>query len=332
MSRARQAARVAAAAAMGGVGLGALSIAGYGVLLAEVQLARRAIGDPFTQRAPVSDGVYGDGPGPHLELAALGDSSAVGLGVEDPAETPGAQVAIGLSQLLGRPVRLTVAAVVGAESTDLGTQVDRLLAGPTVPDAAVIMVGANDVTHRAKPSVAVASLGDAVARLRAAGCHVVVGTCPDLGTIEPVPQPLRTLGRRWSRQLAAAQTIAVVEAGGRSVSLGDLLGPEFAADRRMFSADRFHPSATGYARAAEALLPSVAAALGHPCGDQPATDGASVHEVHEVAAAAVHAADHPGTEVTGTEAGTAQHGRWALLSRLRRIPLIGVGAGAVTHE
>ena len=42
----------------------------------------------------------------------------------------------------------------------------------------------------------------------------------------------RLLARKWSRDLAAAQTVAVVEAGGRTVSLGDLLGPEFAALRR----------------------------------------------------------------------------------------------------
>ena len=86
--------------------------------------------------------------------------------------------------------------------------------------------------------------------LRAAGCEVVVGTCPDLGAIRPIKPPLRWLARRWSRQLAAAQTVAVVEAGGRTVSLGDLLGPAFEADPdRMFGADRFHPSAEGYARA-----------------------------------------------------------------------------------
>ena len=64
--------------------------------------------------------------------------------------------------------------------------------------------------------------------------------------------------------MAAAQTIAVVQAGGRSVSLGDLLGPEFAAaPGQMFGADRFHPSAFGYAVVAQALLPSLAAALGY---------------------------------------------------------------------
>ena len=125
------------------------------------------------------------------------------------------------------------------------------------------MIGANDVTSRTRPSEAVEHLGRAVRRLRADGAEVVVCTCPDLGTVEPIAQPLRLVARVWSRQLAAAQTIAVVEAGGRTVSLGDVLGPEFAArPKEMFSADRFHPSAAGYAAAAAVTLPSVCAAVG----------------------------------------------------------------------
>ena len=131
------------------------------------------------------------------------------------------------------------------------------------PDVVLIMVGANDVTHRIERTASVRQLEQTVRRIRALGSEVVVGTCPDLGTIQPIRQPLRALLQRWSRDLAAAQTVAVVEAGGRTVSLGDLLGPEFArSPHEMFSKDRFHPSAAGYARAAAALLPSVCAALG----------------------------------------------------------------------
>ena len=47
---------------------------------------------------------------------------------------------------------------------------------------------------------------------------------------------------------------------GRTVSLGDLLGPEFAANpREMFGVDNFHPSAEGYATAAMAVLPTMCA-------------------------------------------------------------------------
>ncbi|GAA2910292.1 hypothetical protein GCM10020221_02760 [Streptomyces thioluteus] len=155
-------------------------------------------------------------------------------------------------------------ALSGAQSYDLERQVTLLLSGPgRTPDVCVIMIGANDVTHRVPAARSVRLLSEAVRRLRDTGCEVVVGTCPDLGTIEPVYQPLRWLARRLSRELAAAQTIGVLEAGGRTVSLGDLLGPEFASNpRELFGPDNYHPSAEGYATAAMAVLPTLCAALG----------------------------------------------------------------------
>lgn len=88
-----------------------------------------------------------------------------------------------------------------------------------------------------------------------------MATCPDLGTVKPVPQPLRAIMRRRSRLLATAQADAAITEGGRAVLLGARLGPEF--DERpevMFASDRFHPSTQGYAAAAQALLPDVIAA------------------------------------------------------------------------
>jgi len=188
----------------------------------------------------------------------------------------------------------------------------------------LIMVGANDVTHRIERSAAVRQLEQTVRRIRALGSEVVVGTCPDLGTIAPIRQPLRSLMKRWSRDLAAAQTVAVVEAGGRTVSLADLIGPEFAeSPHEMFSKDRFHPSAAGYARAAAALLPSVCAALGVWGADTAdrAPEPRRGEGVEPVAVAAGHAVKEPGTEVSPTEmAGQPRgpRGRWAVTLRRRR--------------
>src|SRR3954470_14844123 len=268
MSRVSRARKVAAAAAYGGGGLTALGALGVGVITAEMKLARRWIGTPFGQ-APQADGVYGAGLGEPIELPLGGDSSAAGMGADSPEQTPGAVLARGLSAVSGRPARLTTVAVVGAQSGNLPGQLDRLLV-TTRPDVTVVMVGANDVSHRVRPADSVRHLAQAVERLREAGSEVVVGTCPDLGPIEPVAQPLRLIARRLSRDLAAAQTVAAVEAGARSVSLGDLLGEEFRrVPHEMFSADRFHPSSAGYAAAAAAVLPSVCAALGRwPDGGQ----------------------------------------------------------------
>ncbi|WP_309229458.1 SGNH/GDSL hydrolase family protein [Blastococcus sp. TML/M2B] len=249
----------------------------------------------------------------------LGDSSAVGLGVERAAQTPGVLIASALAELAERPVRLTRLAVSGAKSPQLDAQVDAAL--EERPDVALIMIGANDVTSRTRPAVSVRHLGDAVRRLTAAGAEVVVGTCPDLGTIRPIRQPLRTLARRWSRQMAAAQTIAVVEAGGRTVSLGSVLGPSFATDRSLFSRDEFHPSAYGYAHAAAVILPSVADALGVWPESADRRRGPRRRDtVRPVASAAARAASRPGSEVQPAEVpgtDTGPWGGWALLRRRR---------------
>ena len=316
--------RLLAGAAFGSGGIG-LAGAGFVALLRqEARAARRRVeARSRTEDPPSGDGVYGRSPKHRrqqpLVFAVLGDSSAVGLGVERAAETPGVQIAAALAELSDSPIRLVRLAVSGSVSADLADQVDRALLEQ--PDVVLIMIGANDVTSRARPAEAVRQLADAVHRLVAAGSEVVVGTCPDLGTIRPVSQPLRTMARRWSRQLAAAQTIAVVEAGGRTVSLGSVLGPSFATDHSLFSDDEFHPSAAGYAAAAAVLLPSVADALGvWPASADRRLRSGRREVVRPVAAAAVRAANRPGTEVRATDAPARDAGylgSWAALLRRR---------------
>jgi lysophospholipase L1-like esterase len=319
VSRASQARRIAVAAMYGGGGLGLLTAGGLGLVRAQATLARRAIGDAEGE-PPDADGVYGrhDESAP-LSFVVLGDSSACGFGVQHAHHTPGAMMAAGMAECAERPVRLTVAAFVGAQSSSLDEQITRI--EHTTPDVAVIMIGANDVTHRVRPPTAVRHLDQAVRRLREMGAEVVVGTCPDLGTVEPVPQPLKWIARRASRQLAAAQTIAVVEAGARSVSLGDVLGPEFlASPSEMFGPDKFHPSVAGYVSLAAALLPSVCATLGvwFDAEQEQRPDLSRGEGVRPISVAAVEAADTPGTEVApATVAGHERgpRGRWALLRR-----------------
>jgi lysophospholipase L1-like esterase len=323
MSRASRARRVVTAAAFGGGGLGALSAAVFGLIYGESKLARRRIA-PAEQDPPRADGNW-TAPGvadrgSPIVLAMLGDSSAAGYGVHVDADTPAVRIATGLSGLSGRPVRLFNVAKVGARSADLLGQIDQVL--PHRPELVVIMIGANDVTHRVRASESVRQLAAALAVLAEHQIQIVVGTCPDLGTIRPIAQPLRWLARRLSRTLAAAQVMTVVAAGGRAVSLGDILGPEFAARREFFSDDQFHPSAIGYARAADVILPSAAAALGLHTESEPAGLFTSTR-ARPVTQAAVRAASRPGTEVAaavvdGQPAG--RRGPWARLTRRRADP------------
>ncbi len=308
----------------GGVGLaGVVGAAGLvGVLWGEAKLAERRI-PVAVDSGPVSHGTTWAAPGvsatrPPIRLAMLGDSTAVGYGVQRDRDTPAAQLAIGVSAAARRPVHVSNVAVVGAESPDLPGQLQAL--GNERVDLAVIMIGANDVVELTKPAVAVPHLEDAVLRLRARGAEVVVGTCPDLGTVRPIAQPLRAYARRLSRRMAREQTVAVVRAGGRTVSLGDLLGPLFAKRLELFSADRFHPSEEGYQEAALAVLPSALDALGLRTRARSASTF-TTRRAKPVEKAAAQAAAHPGSEVAATEhrpvTAIRADGTWARLRRRR---------------
>ncbi len=145
------------------------------------------------------------------------------------------------------------------------------VAGPP-PDAAVIMIGANDITALNGIGPSARRLGAAVQRLRASGAVVVVGHVPGFrrhhrdSAAAALRRPA-SLGLR----LARAQAAAVRAAGGVPVPLADLLTPNFIeTPELMFSDDMFHPSAAGYALAANQLLP----ALCHALGEWTGADGA----------------------------------------------------------
>jgi lysophospholipase L1-like esterase len=293
----RSGGRLAWGAAVAGGTVTAFGALALGVLAGQALIARRAI--PGAEAPPPrcsGDYAAAEGcSGPALRLALIGDSTAAGYGVHTVAETPGALLAGWISQATGRPVHLCCPAVVGAVSAMLPPQVETAIEEGV--DLGIVLIGANDVTAQSSQAPAVGHLYRAVRHLVAAGAQVVVATCPDLGTIAPIRPPLRWLARQWSRRLAAAQTIATIEAGGRTVSLGDLLGPEFsAAPDRMFGADRFHPSAEGYRLAAAAILPTALAAIGLPVPDHGAV---LTPTAQSLPAAAVAAVDHAGTEVSG---------------------------------
>ena len=236
------------------------------VVRMQARIARRVIGKPLGEQALAADRVYKKRYGNPVDLLLLGDSIAAGLGAETPKHTLGAQLAKRVAKRTERAVRLHTAAIVGSETSMLRAQLAGLPAG-YVADVAVIVVGGNDVTHRIRTSVSKRQLAEAIESLQQQGTEVVVGTCPDLGALGAVPQPLRTLAGLASRQLAAAQRDVATELGARAVSLAEVVGPFFLAQPdEMFAIDRFHPSGTGYRRTAKALLPSVLGALGH--GDE----------------------------------------------------------------
>jgi len=272
-----------AAGAVGGV-----SVSMYGLLAEQSKRARRVIGRPHG-RPLRADGVYlpggrwSDGPLPvddqraagSLRFTMIGDSSAAGLGVDTPNHLPGVLIARELARQARRPVRLDTYAVTGSTSRDLAPQVNLALAN--APGLALIMIGANDVAARLQPRQSGELLTEAIRRLREAGIAVIVGTCPDLGVVRAIPQPLRSLARAWSLAIARQQRRAAQLAGGHAVPVADLLAAEFLARDDLFSTDQFHPSAAGYEAAAAVLLPAVCTAAGAwEAGPLPEALGAAV--------------------------------------------------------
>lgn len=204
---------------------------------------------------PDGNAVVGEPAG--LTLTMLGDSTSVGYGCATPDELPGVLLARRTAAALQLPVRLSTHGRVGAMSVELDGQVASAI--EQRPELAVILIGANDITGQVPPHRAARRLGAAVAALRAHGIEVVAATCPDFGVIAPIPQPLRTLVTRWSHRLAVLQERAVRDADGIVVPIGRLVSPGFRGRPDLFSADGFHPSAAGYARAVDVMIGDVVA-------------------------------------------------------------------------
>lgn len=258
----------------------ASSVVGTRNLLTGQAMQAREIIPKAWDVPPRADGVYTAGGGPaqrwqrdvpfDLHLMVFGDSTATGYGCTDAEEVPGVLVARGLAAVSGKRIRLSTKAIVGATSKGLQGQVDAMFVAGPPPDAAVIMIGANDITLLNGIPQSARRLGEAVKRLRASGAVVVVGTCPDFGIITAIPQPLRWVARDRGLRLARAQARQVRAAGGVPVPLADLLTPEFRkAPEELFSADGYHPSGAGYALAANQLLPALSHALGESIDELP---------------------------------------------------------------
>jgi lysophospholipase L1-like esterase len=205
------------------------------------------------------DGAFGPPGGTPLTFVVLGDSTGAGVGAGDPALAYPTLLAERLAEG-GRRVQLRVLAVSGARAHDvLVDQVPRAEAAR--PDLVFVAIGGNDATHLTGLDDVRRDMGVALDRLIATGATVVVAGPGDMGARNFLP-PLRQLvawrGRAVERAIAQAgreRGVPVVPLRRRTEELFD------GDPETFFSADRFHPSAAGYATWAEAIYPALEAAL-----------------------------------------------------------------------
>lgn len=244
---------------MAGATLG-LALGLLGVLVVEAVLARRGPDDPFVNpsREPLR---LGDREAPALSFAVLGDSTGAGQGA--PYE---AGIAVACARLLaarGRRVALVNRSVTGARMADLRRE-QLEPAAALRPDVVLIAAGANDVTGLTGTGSVARDLEAIVAGLRAASpaVAIVVTGSPDVGSSPRLAQPLRALAGLRTRQMNAAISEVVARRDLVLAPIAERTGPHFRRDRSLFSPDRYHPDAGGYATWRPPLAEALERALG----------------------------------------------------------------------
>jgi len=195
-----------------------------------------------------------------VEMAAFGDSAMAGVGVHDVDDSLPVQLAQRVADSTGRPVHVVGYARSGARTIDVLTQ--QVPGVRREPDVSVLVVGTNDVTGVTPPAMLARTSSALLDELVSLGAPVVMSSLPEFRAMRLLPHPLMEALLAYGAVVGAVQRHAV--AGRPLVRLVDVrgaVGSEFFNDEGKMSADSFHPSAVGYGRIADTLVPAVLSGL-----------------------------------------------------------------------
>lgn len=224
-------------------GVGGALAAGASLLAGEVLYVRRRVVllDP---PAGVEEAEFGPVDAPVLRLAVIGDSTAVGIGVERAEHTYPWLLGRRLGRILR--VRLSVTGASGARMADISRRFAPAAAVER-PDYVLIGAGANDVVHLTRMRTVGHHLADAIDLLTKNDARVFVALGP---RFDPplLPQPLRWLARRRSRVLNRTLERTARACGAGVIDVPTAIGDSFSKNPgRYYATDRFHPGEEGYA-------------------------------------------------------------------------------------
>jgi lysophospholipase L1-like esterase len=225
----------------------ASALAGAGALLAGQALYARCRRDLPTVIGSDASGTEGDPSHPKVRVAAAGDSTLTGPGLDDPADVWLRQALRDMAAARGLQFELRSFAVGGSRLRDvLHDQLDQLLAYR--PDVAVVVVGTNDAL-RCTPLADVRELTTRiVSRVAAEVPAVMLGGVGDLSNIARVQWPLSAALRRRGRAVdAVIRSVASQYDNVHYVDVS-LSDDDFRrGGHALFAADLFHPNRAGHA-------------------------------------------------------------------------------------
>jgi lysophospholipase L1-like esterase len=219
-----------------------------------------------------------------LNIVVLGDSTTAGVGVDRPEHALPYLVARRIADARVRSVRVVSYGWAGARVADLPRQqVPRAAApirpndrGPFLPDAdiVIVVVGANDATHRTPPGRFRADLRATLEGIRAhaPGALIALAGVPPFRGALPGLEPLIFLADQYARLLRPIGRAEATRVGALFADLQAELPRMLDGRVDFLSTDRFHPSAVGYDAWAEVIFRAIEA--GMPVG--PATEDAPI--------------------------------------------------------
>lgn len=184
---------------------------------------------------------------PALTYLVMGDSTAAGWGAGTLAATYPYLIAQSVAR---RGFRVHVVNVAKGGATLREVRVNQLLALNRVrPNLVTLSVGANDATHFTALDAYARDLQAVMSALHnSAAQEVLVANTPDMWLAPALPLPLAWAVARRARAQNVVFDKAVKNTRLRTVDLYGRGKLDARRDPTLYAADRFHPSAAGYAK------------------------------------------------------------------------------------
>lgn len=201
--------------------------------------------------------LVGDPDLPRLKIAALGDSTLTGPGLDQSQDIWIRQAAALLSDRYH--IEVQSFGVGGSQAKDVA-----LSQAPLVGkvDIVIVAVGSNDALHGRSVRRTERWLSEAVDHLLNNAQVVILAGVGDLADIPRLPWPLNAIARRRGSLMDEAhRRVAASSDRIIKVPVREVAAPRFKETPGTFSPDLFHVSASGHQIWAETLLPSLEEAI-----------------------------------------------------------------------